>query len=1807
MAWAEARDVLEPAHWFLHLLRVRTKRHWDFIATAFDGLAACEPYLQRWHRRGAPVAPLTRLVSAWSGERPQPFRYTRATSHPPTQEFSDKGTADSDYFYLLFQCQRPTAEDADPQLGLRTWVLLKGLELANLGNVSDALLRQVCTSLRLAAYEKRRDWAEFFAPLAGFTSNPYLLEARLQEAALAATIALGLGSDEIEPKHQNTLDALRKLASGGDGKDDSPGPLGDPGWPAPSVLKPGPSSATAPPSDTDEEDSDDAPITLDWTGLDEPDAVIIAVRQDPDASPAEQEEATRTIHLLRNADARFLAWDWNRPTPDERAALGRQIEQTLTSSAPRTPTDHLTASLAVLALTTGQSLPEVLRLPLTEGTASNSIWRIDLARGQLIQRAPRREGHWRPSDRNADAVRADIHELPWSLPDRVVETLAKASAAAPGASDVGALWPEEAGSCLTTFNRWVQSFPSTARLTHGSLAMTLGTGVYLSSGDPVLARLASARSFAGMPAATAYTAYTADAVAQHTPLPLATGTSSLNAAGSLLDTEGDGHLQARFADLGARLEQAAGGGDFVAWHNLLALYWDARLRAVTGARPIGRMWTSAEDFDWDRGFCFIDDKRSPLSATGRLAPVPYELLQEFRATYVEAHLRALRCWYGAQIENSGEASLLFMLERKGDALYASAITHAHREKLGLEDPLPTNLMRHRLRTWLHRHNADPEVVDSLLGHSDGATLTHGAYSMRTWLADAAAIRPLLAQASSELTIAPAPVWHEQAPEGRPPAVGTATPFPVDALTSGHHTAIAIDRKWRREAIAIIHQHVREKLGDAYRPPRGAHALLDQLALLSEQHMDELAQRLCRTDKGLPAQAGITRFDVLRRLSDHSWRHRQQPLNLTHRYRLEAAESSPFTPLTPLAGTLLQRLASVLDEAFVSAKHLSKVSIKSATLLVLVDVAVTTGATHPKLLQAIAGAREQLRLVTWADAPYLEWAPHTSFTERPEAAVQRFRISRRAAVLFDRLASVKTATQHDDPSLPLRLRVCEALGLDQATPFDRWLKAVCAVVQQDNAITLPGTVAAFLDGRVMTASLDPSDWVRLRCAHKAAAPWQLLSAPGRMTLHEGSMSFGNVGEEVADPRAVLDLRRRTAQEFLVLARAGAAQLHGLNTQGRRDAKVDELEADIEGFARNAGGRLSGTVRMLGLWLVHLLRQKRTTGYARIRAVSAVRYFDALAPQFRELAHDVDLAEMEGDEIGDLYRKMIQTSRVTDKHYQFERLRNFHVYVQVAFAVDECDWSSVAPGEASLLGAPGLIDDALYSDVLALSSCHKPPPGVATWQCTAFLVLARRFGLRGREVLGLNHSDLQGWPHAPVVCVRGRHGSRIKSPAAKRVVPLMFQLLAHERDAIDRLVAHHTAASIGIDDPPLLGDISDPSRRLDIQVVRPHLNTLLRAAAGRKGLSVHDLRHSFANCLWAAVEGFEHVPPWFWDGLAVDHHLMRSTLLGRTVTTASRRGAWAIARQLGHAHPSTGLRSYVHLVPEVAELGRFRADTLEPPWATRSLNPSMRLEDLDRVWPQPTDVLQSYETLTPRLALEAMKLLPLRGPRATEAIMNLRAGTLDLLSALTAGVEARLTAAEPPDAAPRSTESTSVEPTAMRTKARAPHARAAARGLLASIRRSAFVRLRTNLMNHGGRLLAAAQATSAPSIEESIAMVGPAGDLSAWKPEQVRLISALLECAVADQKRVTLRSLAAHVPWAHETARSLPWQLKVRAALQLPAVELPSSGAVLRRRLVISLDDGATGFAFNRSEFIVALVCVISCAPCVPEGLASRISA
>jgi len=178
------------------------------------------------------------------------------------------------------------------------------------------------------------------------------------------------------------------------------------------------------------------------------------------------------------------------------------------------------------------------------------------------------------------------------------------------------------------------------------------------------------------------------------------------------------------------------------------------------------------------------------------------------------------------------------------------------------------------------------------------------------------------------------------------------------------------------------------------------------------------------------------------------------------------------------------------------------------------------------------------------------------------------------------------------------------------------------------------------------------------------------------------------------------------------------------------------------------------------------------------------------------------------------------------------------------------------------------------------------------------LMATYGLRRSESAHLRTVDHQG----DVIRVQayGRH--TLKTAWADRVLPVSFAE-PQMRAWMEEAVARNTGLLIA----------GDPSVPVDEANFNDQLNRLIKAVTGQQSLGAHHVRHTLANrvlltLLWeaAGLDGMVEDFPWL-EGMRIPPERMQA-LLGPEGNGG--QGLRALSALMGHAHPTTTLRNYIH---------------------------------------------------------------------------------------------------------------------------------------------------------------------------------------------------------------------------------------------------------------------------------------------------------
>jgi integrase len=477
---------------------------------------------------------------------------------------------------------------------------------------------------------------------------------------------------------------------------------------------------------------------------------------------------------------------------------------------------------------------------------------------------------------------------------------------------------------------------------------------------------------------------------------------------------------------------------------------------------------------------------------------------------------------------------------------------------------------------------------------------------------------------------------------------------------------------------------------------------------------------------------------------------------------------------------------------------------------------------------------------------------------------------------------------------------------------RALDECARLVDAANAMELPGLIAAYLRGRVQSVALPILDAVRVA---RGQAP---LRGEVQATQAETSQAVDDVGRPLkviarrGDRAIETAVRIQAANDMLSQLRNRLQEYSEANPRGDEDTDVRrDLRRDIARLARTATAAVPPIATYLTLWTEHLL-EKRPGKPRFLKPSSIQRYLTALSPRFVSLAHDVDLAELDTDDLTELYATI--TEEVDDdggQDYVYERLREFHAFAKQRFGLEDPDWSEISSDSPAVSGAPGFILEPEYEFALRQLVPHVDSASRDDLNAAALLLFAYRFGLRGKEAWGLKRDDWIEEANTSVVLVRSNALRALKRRTSQRQVPLLMCLTKLELEILERWKSTREAltSSVAPSSSAFLF-LTEDGAMASLRSLRTRVNRALRAATLASHTTLHHARHTFASVAFLALVPSPAAPLHRVEVLDSGH--VRKLLLGGERST--RRTAWALARLLGHAHPRTTFKSYVHFLAE-----------------------------------------------------------------------------------------------------------------------------------------------------------------------------------------------------------------------------------------------------------------------------------------------------
>jgi integrase len=1296
------------------------------------------------------------------------------------------------------------------------------------------------------------------------------------------------------------------------------------------------------------------------------------VATNPNHPPPHQALVAKGAILVSAEERHFLPWSWSTPNPFEIKLLFEWIDELSQSLDAHS---RLLASLVWIAIRTARSLRRALDIEIGDNPAGD--WRMASDASLIHRKPPIRGSSWLPhSDEERTWVTNIGDQIQIFLPGWITESLRKM----PGYIDfqlLGDYWARnEISKIETTFKERLPT--SLSRVTPGILGGIFPRLIHQARNDDSYARLLTSHPRSGLPAACGYAQWDTSDVSRdinsaHAILASCFNRPTLEVGLGSQCCPIEDMLKSSLNRAYQLLVQASTGTDLVTYHNLLTAYLTLAVWAATGCRPVNDTLESLDLIDTDESLLFVEDKYTGGTRNSRVVPLPRSLCAALTTDYIQ-HLKSLAERLHAKCPNlaieinkltegPGRKSLpfLFFLSRPSNLQWES-ITGAGIDSLDFFDcPLPKRLFRHRLANTLRDQGISSEIIDGVLGHGESGGATYSIYSPRCFAKDLDELRPAIEASFSALDFkslpkAPLPQLTDEAIEG-------------NAQIQAVFGARAREKRRRqsiKRSILQAHSIIQEHTKDC------------PLENMDEDRLMALSRALFfRPEsihgKAIPKADGFLQYTCLLKAIDKLWKNKGKRVRLPRRYAVHAGDRPLFNEHAIGALAWWEKadhdVVSKLSSLPPSSLALADARLLGA-MLVCLESRVSD---HVLLLEILDGKNYR---IVHHQGYFLEHSQSLP-SDDPDIPVRRYPISQKAAIILDRALSSKAVPAWKDSKIPTWTRELARSIFPHSIDFDkdtveRVISHLSLQMEQVNAISLPGQLAGYLSGQILSAALPWSDVVRM--VHNQ-----------RLNL-EDTNSNPEIGIPEEAPAPVLsatagegpdDTRIEKTRKFFDEARATLDKLE--EQKGTPNARRDGGRK-LRQLCRDSGSGVSSAAHLLVQWSTHLLNQYRgakskgTDNLLKPRSI--LRYFGALSPRIQSIGYGIDLVNLDETEITDFYDDVLTCIPSTRIGYVGRRLIEFHEWAR-QYGVEEPDWSELPLEAVQWAVSPGIILEQDYQDSLQYLIDHSPDGDLGV-KCAFLLFLSYRFALRGKEALGLSRSDWTSIEGQYIVTVRKNRYRDLKSSRSRRQVPLVFTLSDLENGIVEEMLARVEAKHGDDYHAPIFGDHEDARRMPQANNLKSLVITALKAITNNPRIVLHHARHTAGQRIALALL---ELPLTNWEfSKAVDeapYHTshIQQALLG--IPGVTRRTPWALARYLGHASTVTAPRSYLHFFPDwLSSHLTFKTDKQRKP-----LKNCLDIEALraDKVPPAPMAFEeQAPPTITPSSLMHMMRLASLNRP-------------------------------------------------------------------------------------------------------------------------------------------------------------------------------------------------------------------------------------
>jgi len=306
-------------------------------------------------------------------------------------------------------------------------------------------------------------------------------------------------------------------------------------------------------------------------------------------------------------------------------------------------------------------------------------------------------------------------------------------------------------------------------------------------------------------------------------------------------------------------------------------------------------------------------------------------------------------------------------------------------------------------------------------------------------------------------------------------------------------------------------------------------------------------------------------------------------------------------------------------------------------------------------------------------------------------------------------------------------------------------------------------------------------------------------------------------------------------------------------------------------------------------------------------SMTRYFSAVAQRWLYLNSAFELAELDSNDIADIYTDFISTmERPTSRRYFAKRLAEVHQVAVNHQSLALVSSTVFQTGRVTAHTCSAYVDEFLFEAMLKQIVCLRDISDVEKVALQVFCVVSFRAGLRISEVQKLRIMDVEDSPEGWIKVRNNKFGNN-KSVHSTRKVPLFLLLTTKERKLVSgyiKLRRQLTKSKYSA-----LFQIGYQNQLVSAHQISNCVSSMLRELSGISYLVFHHLRHSALSRLQLVLElgedstNLENLLPYSKEQV----RKISAILFGKT----KQHKYEELAKFAGHSNINVTFEHYLHL--------------------------------------------------------------------------------------------------------------------------------------------------------------------------------------------------------------------------------------------------------------------------------------------------------